>query len=101
MAIAAESSSPTGPLSDADCWLCISDAVALETRVTAAAATAATTATDSIIIAVDAAAVNATNITVAVPLAAVAGNNDDNARTMLKRASVISSATKISLHGIF
>ncbi len=103
MAIAAELLSPTNPPSAADCWPSVSDAVASETRVTAAAAAvaAAAAAADSIIIAVDTAAVNPVDTAVPAPLATAAGNNDDDARTTSKRASVISSAAKISLRAYF
>ena len=110
MAIAADSSSPTGPPSAAD-WVAASVAPASETSVTASAVVASApiatvAAADSIIIAVDAAAVNAADhaadhAAVAAPLAAAAGNNDDDAVTTSKRASVISSAAKISLRAFF
>ena len=105
MAIAADSSSPTGPPSAAD-WVAAGVAAASETSVTAVAVVASApvatvAATDSIIIAADAAAINAADAVVAAPLAAVAGNNDDDAITTSKQASVISSAAKISLRAFF
>ena len=105
MAIAAESSLPTGPPLAADCWPHVSNAAALEARITTAAAAAVvattTAATDSIIIAVDTPAVNAVDTAVAAPLAVAAGNNDEDVRTTPKRVYVISSATKISLRAYF
>ena len=105
MAIAADSSSPTGPPLAAD-WVAASVAAASETSVTSAtvvasAPVATVAATDSIIIAADAAAINAADAVVAAPLAAVAGNNVDDGITTSKRASVISSAAKIALRAYF
>ena len=103
MVIAADSLSPTGLPSAADCWLRISVAVASETSVTATtvvtiATAVASAAADSIITAAaDASTVNAADATVAAHLAAAAGNNDDDAITTSKQVSVISSTTKISL----
>ena len=74
MAIAAESSSPTGPPSAAD-WVAAGVAAASETSVTAATIVASAAA-HSIITAVDAAAVNAPHTAGAAPLAAAAGNYD-------------------------
>ena len=102
MAIAAELSSLTGPPSAAD-WSAVSVAAAPETLVAAPIAIA-TAAAGSIITAADAAAVNATDAPVAAPLAAAAGNNDDNAITTSKRVavlSVISSTAKIFLRAYF
>ena len=105
MAIAADSSSPTGPPLAAD-WVAASVAAASETSVTSAtvvasAPVATVAATDSIIIAADAAAINAADAVVAAPLAAVAGNNVDDGISTSKRASVISSAAKIALRAYF
>ena len=106
MTIATDSSLPTGPPSAAD-WVAVGVAAASETSVTAAAVVASApvavvAAADSIITTADATAVNAADhAPVAAPLAAAAGNNDDNAVTTSKRASVISSATKISLCTFF
>ena len=105
MAIAADSSSPTVLPLAAD-WVAAGVAAASETSITAApivasAAVATVATTDSIITADDAADVNTANAAVAASLAAAAGINDDNARTTSKRASVISSIAKISLHAYF
>jgi hypothetical protein len=104
MAIAADSSSPT-VLPSATDWVDAGVAAASETSVTAAtvvaSATVATAIADSTITAADTAAVNAVDAAVAAPLAATAGNNDDDARTTSKQASVISNAAKISLRAYF
>jgi hypothetical protein len=102
MTIATESLSPTGPPLATD-WVAASVAVAAETSVTTAITAIATdsiitAATDSIITAAaDAAAVNTADAAVAAPLAVAAENNDDDAITMSKQASVIFSTMKISL----
>ena len=106
MVIAADSSPPTG-LASAAYWVDAGVAATLETSVTAAtvvasAPVAVVATTDSIITAAAATAVNvADHAAVAVPLATKARNKDDNAMTMSKQASVISCATKISLHAFF
>jgi hypothetical protein len=83
MAIAADSLPPTCPPSAAD-WVAASVAAALETSIPAAvvasAPVAVIAAADSIITAANATAVNAVNhVAVTAPLAAEAGNNDDDA----------------------
>jgi hypothetical protein len=88
MAIATDSSLPTGRPSAAD-WVAAGVVAASKTStaatVVASAAVAVVAATDSIITAADATAVNAANhAAVAAPLAAAAGNNDDNAITTSK-----------------
>ena len=96
MVIAAEMLSLTGSPSALD-WVAIGIAAAI----VASAAIAVVAAADSIITAPNATAVNTANAAVATPLAALAGNNDENAITTLKRASVISSIAKISLRAYF
>ncbi len=105
MTITADSSPPTGPPLAAD-RVAAGVAAALEMSITAAAVVASApvatvAAADSIIIAADAAAVNTADAVVDAPLATAAGNNVDDGRTTSKRASVISSAAKISLHAYF
>ena len=103
MAIAPESLSPSSPPSAADCWRRLSVAVALETSITAAVAvavatTVASTAANSIITAAaNAAAVNATKAPLPLPLPPRQETINDNTITTSKRASIISSAVKISL----
>ena len=106
MVIAADSLSPTCPPSVAD-WVAAGVAAASETSITTAAVVASApvpivAVADSIITAANATAVNAADhAAVATPLAAAAGNNDGNAITMSNRASVISSAAKVSLCAFF
>ncbi len=105
MTIATDSSPPTCPPSAAD-WVAAGVTAASETSVTtatdvASVAVTVVAAANSIITAANATAVNAANAVVAALLAAAAGNNVDDGRTTSKRASVISSAAKISLRAYF